>query len=259
MATLNRIYKGKDVEMLTVCATITQQAITHQTFLIANRPTWANPFFPNLQARIQLAFSNYLGIDNAQQMRQATLIVLGLQKNALTNLAQFKVQVSEDFKTNKPQLKQILTTLGITQHLKAAQQLDQEALVELLLKFQLNMSTTLQTQITTAGTPASLISTITSYATTIQNANITQETLKGNRKTITQAALTEFNDIYSQTISVAKISAKLFTNNIAIKDKFSFSKTLKTLNHLPGNPIPTTTTTTTPPTNNNNNTPPPTN
>ena len=224
---LKRAYKGKNVDMLTSCATIVEQAINHKPFLVSKRANWSDPFFPDIQTRIQNAFSNFLGIDNAQQMREATQVLTDIQKNALHDLAEFKVQIMEDFKNNKTRRDEILTRLDFTAHHKDAQNKDQEALIQLLLTFKQNMTAALQTEIIKSGTSATLITTINAYADVLKNSDITQETLKGSRKVITQAGVDE---IYNQVISIAKISAKFFKDDKAIKDKFSFAKTLKTLN-----------------------------
>jgi hypothetical protein len=208
--TLKRTYTGKDVDMLTAAETIIDQAIIHKPFLITKRATWVDPFFPDLKAQINSAFQNFLGIDNAQQMRAATQLLIGFQSTALNDLAEFKVQIMEDFKSNKVRRAEILTLLGFTSQLKKAQNKDQEALIELLYQFQQNMSTTLQTEITTAGMSPIIFTTITGYATTLKNSNITQETLKGNRKVISQAGVTEFNAIYAKVISIAKIASSFF-------------------------------------------------
>lgn len=234
--TLKRAYKGKDVEMLTVCDTMIDQAIIYKATLIAKRTTWADPFFPNLKTRIADAFSNYLGIDNAQQMRDATQIVTGIQQNATRDLAEFKIQVEEDFKKDKKRLKEILTRLGFTAHHKTAQRGDQEAMIELLLQFKKNMTTTLQNEITAKGTALNLITAIIGYADTLKNSNITQETMKGSRKIITQEAVTEFNEIYNQVISVAKIAAKFFKGDKAKQDLFSYKKGLENLNQTRNTP-----------------------
>lgn len=39
-----RIYKGKDVDMLTVCETIIENAIAQKEFLVSKRKTWESPF-----------------------------------------------------------------------------------------------------------------------------------------------------------------------------------------------------------------------
>jgi hypothetical protein len=237
---LKRAFKGKDVDMLTACATIIEQAIIHKTFLISKRSIWADPYFPNLKLRISNAFPNYLGIDNAKEMRAATQVVIGIQKNALRDIALFKVQITEDFKNNKIRRDELLTLLGFTAHLKDAQNKDQEALIELLLKFKQNMTPAIQSEITSAGTALTLITTIIGYADVLKNSNITQETMKGSRKVISAAAVTEFNDIYNITISVAKISAKFFKDDAAMRDKFSYAKALSNMNQT--KPVPPKTT-----------------
>lgn len=236
--TLKRAYKGKDVEMLTSCSTIIDHAIEHKPFLISKRANWVDPFFPALKTRIDNAFTNILGVDNAQQMRTATQVVLGIEANALPALSEFKIQLMEDFKNNKTRRDEILTNLGFTSHLKAAQQKDQEALIQLLLSFKLNMTATLKTEITNAGTALATITTIIGYAQVLKDSNITQETMKGSRKVITEAGVKEFNEIYTKVISVAKISANFFKTDKAIQDKFSYSKTIKNLNHPPKNNPP---------------------
>jgi hypothetical protein len=66
MATIKRVYSGKDVDMLTASATIVEQAILHKEFLIEKRPNWADPFLSEKQTKIENAFSEYLGIDNSK-------------------------------------------------------------------------------------------------------------------------------------------------------------------------------------------------
>lgn len=229
MATIKRVYTGKDVDMLTTSATIVEQAISHKDFLIEKRPSWADPFLTDIQTSINNAFSEYLGIDNAKEMREQTQLVNKIQKDALTQLAEFKVQIVEDFKKDKQRLNEILNQLGFTTNLKSAQNKDQQSLIELLLQFKTNMTPTLQTEITTKGTNPTLITAIIAFADQLKNNNISQETMKGTRKEVSQAGVTVLNDIYNQTISIAKISAKFFKDDKAIKDQFSFAKTMKGL------------------------------
>ena len=150
-----RIYTGKDVDMLTAASTIIENAIAEKDFLISKRATWADPFLGDIKTRINDAFSNYLGIDNARDMREATRVVLNLQSEILPKLAEFKVQIDIDFKN--PRRTEILNQLGFNAHLKKAQKKDQEALIELLFKFSLNLTPPLNAEITANGTAQSLI------------------------------------------------------------------------------------------------------
>jgi hypothetical protein len=228
-----RHHPGKDVEMLTVTSTITDNAISCVEFLSGKRPVWADPFFPELRERINRAFSKYLGIDAASVQRGATQIVLQLQSASLSDLSEFKVQLEADFKSNKPRLTEILRQLGYTDYYKLAKNKDQEGLIQLLYRFSGALTPALRTEITSKGTDAAYLDRISSYADRLSQANITQETVKGARKTITEEAVTEFNAIYDEVVSIAKIAHNFYKGNPNRQDEFSYAKILKKLNAHP--------------------------
>lgn len=215
--------------------TICTSAQANLAFLVTKRANWADPFFPDLKARITLAFSEHLGIDNAQALRTATTVLKAVQIPAQKDLAEFKVQIDVDFNNDKPKRDEILNVLGFTAHLKDVQNGDQEALIELLMKFKENISTH-QADIIAKGMSATTITTITGYADTLKNANVTQETAKGTRKTITDAALTEFNAIYEIISGVCKINFNLYKDDKPRQDMFSFSKVVSNMNTPPPGP-----------------------
>jgi len=230
MSVKQRNYNVKDVDMLVTASTIIESAIKNKAFLITKRTTWADPFFANLKTRIDNAVQNFLGVDSAKNLRQATAVVIGLQKNAITDLAEFKIQIVEDFKNDKPRRDEILNQLGFTSYHKQAQKGDQEGLINLLFQYKTNMVAALKTEITAKGTAATLIDRIITYANTLKNADVTQETFKGTRKELTEASLKEFNEIYEAVISICKISTKFLKDKPALKDQFSFNKVAKVLN-----------------------------
>jgi hypothetical protein len=230
MATSQRNYNIKDVDMLVTASTVIESAITNKALLQSKRSTWADPFFDDLKTRIDTAIQTYLGIDSAKDLRQATQTLIGIQTQALSHLAECKVQITEDFKSNKIRRDEILNQLGFTTYHKDAQKGDQEALINLLFQFKTNLTGTLKAEISTKGTPVILLDTIAGYADTLKNADITQETFKGQRKTITATALKEFNEIYDAVISICKISNKFYKDQPHIQDQFSFNKVAKVLN-----------------------------
>lgn len=193
----------------------------------------ADPFFGNLKTRIDNAFSNYLGIDSASDQRKATQIVTQIQAVALDDLAEVKIQIEEDFKSDKPRRDEILKILGFADYHKKSQARDQEVLIQLLYRFKVNLSTELKSEITEKGTDEATFDRITSYADQMASANITQETLKGSSKLITAEAVTEFNAIYDEVISVAKIARNFYKGNPNKQDEFSYAKILKKLNSAP--------------------------
>ena len=228
--TIARKYKTKDVEMLTATATIIENAIGNKTLLQSKRTTWADPFFDNLKTQIETITETYLGKDAAQEMRKATQIVIGIQSQALSVLAEFKVQIEQDFKDTPVQKTEILTQLGFISYHKLAQKGDQEGLVNLLFQFKTNLNPTLNTEIVSKGTAQATIDNIISYANTLKEANITQETYKGTRKEITDEAITAFNLIYDQVISISKIASNFYKTDKTKQQLFSFAKVTATLN-----------------------------
>ena len=232
MATkIKRKYNNKDIEMLTATSTIIENAIANKTFLQSKRSTWANTFFEDLKTQIENVTETYLGKDAAKQMRDATQIVLGIQKQALIDLAEFKVQVEEDFKENSIQKTKILKNLGFADYHKIAQKGDQEGLVNLLFQFKTNMTAILKAEIIAKGTAEITINNIVGYAEVLKNANIDQETFKGTRKEITDEAIIAFNDIYDTVISIAKISSNFYKTDKTKQQQFSYSKVSSNLNN----------------------------
>jgi hypothetical protein len=227
MTEVKRAFSGKDVDMLTACCTLIERAEELKDELVKNRPKWVDPFFPDLSKRLYDAFPNLLGIDNAKELRQATQVVNQLHKTASRDIALFKVQVEEDFKNDKVRRNEILTLLGFTGLLRDAQRNSQQALIELLLTFKANMTPDLQKEITAAGMNGELITKITDYADQLNESNITQETLKGNRKMVSAEAVTELNGLYSEVISVARIATKIFKGDKTKQAAFSFSQIMK--------------------------------
>ena len=75
-----------------------------------------------------------------------------------------------------------------------------------------------------------VINSITGHTDVLRNLNITQETLKGNRKEISQEATIAFNEIYGKVIKIAKIAYNFYKGNNVEQEKFSYSKVLKNLN-----------------------------
>src|SRR3954469_22364935 len=174
-------FKGKDVELITVLSIIVEAAILHKEILQPKRSNWADPYFDNVKGRIDSATQTFLGVDSAKDLRQSTQAINGIQNEALPLLAEFKVQVEEDYKKDVPRRNEIFKQLGFTDFHGAAQRKDQEALVNLLFQFKQNMTADLSDEITAKGTLLSTITTITGFADAVKGANISQETMKAGR------------------------------------------------------------------------------
>jgi hypothetical protein len=225
-----RKYPTKDIEMLTTASVIIENAIANKTFLQTKRANWTDAFLDNIKTQIQTTTDNHLGKDAAKNMRQASQIVYTIQATAKTNLSELKIQIEEDYKQNPTQKTEILTQLGYTSYYKQVQKNDQEALVNQLFQYKQNLTPALKADIIAKGTAEATLDAITAQAQILKDANITQETLKGSRKEITNEAIIAFNEIYDQIISIAKISQRLYKGDTIKKEQFSFAKVAANLN-----------------------------
>ena len=230
MSTPERIYNTKDVDMLLAIETIIDSAIANKTFLQTKRSNWADPYFQNIKTQINTIIQDNLGVDSAKELRQATIAVKAIQTNALTDLAEIKVQIEQDFKTQPDRKSEILNQLGYTNYYALATTRDQEGLINLLFQYNTNLTPALKAEIVAKGTAATALDAINAYAQTLKDANVLQEGTKGTRKEITSETIQIFNEIYSTVSSIAIIAAKFFKTDAAKKDQFSFAKVSKALN-----------------------------
>ena len=224
---VKRNFKGSDAEMLTAISTITQAAIENQAALAAKRASWADPFFTNLKTEIDDVTKTYLGADSVKDLRKATQTIEAIQATALGNLEEIKVQVERDFRQDKTTRDELLNELGYAAFFKAAAKKDQNALVQLLFRFKQGLTPDVQAQLTEKGIDAGTLTTLIGFADVLNNANVTQETFKSNRKISTQAAVNALNDVYGKAMDVAIIAAKLFKGDAAKQARFSYSRAMK--------------------------------
>lgn len=226
-----RVYNGADASMLTALAVIMGTATTPtiKTFLLSKRSNWADPHFKSLTDDINDAFKNVLGVKSKTDQVKATKELYAAVEAVIPKLRSFKEQVEVDFEDDNRE-KQILNSLGFALWAKV-QKGSQEALVELLATFNENMNSTLQKEITDAGTDVTYITDISKYADIVKDANIKQEGLKNNSKTVTADGIVELNKVYNNVMKVAKIAASLYTEigDTTTAEKFNYSKALAAL------------------------------
>ena len=236
MSSVTRKYHCKDVDMIITAATVMEAAIKNKDFLQSKRSVWKDPFFSQIQKQIDEVTRTCLGADSAATLRKATQAINGIQEDAILLLAEVKVQVTEDFKSDKARRDEILNLLGFKGYHKDAQKGNQEALVQLLYHFKNNLSKELSAEIAGKGTDAAVLDKITQYADILKKAEVTQETYKGERKNITGANIEDLNDVYGKVISICKIATKFFKGKVDIQSQFNFKEVVKKLSLYPKNP-----------------------
>jgi hypothetical protein len=219
-----RKYNCSDIVLLTTSSTLVENCTLNKADLVAKRTTWEDPFFPDLETRIDNLVKKYIGVDSAKDLRNATILLKDIQAKALTKLGDVKAQIEADFVKEPTTKKELLTNLGFVTYYTQAANKNQEATVNLLFQFKQNMTDATKTKITSKGTAAATINEIITYADTLNDANVTQETFKSNRPNITEEAVKKFNDLYIDILAICKIAQRFYKDNISLKETFSFTK-----------------------------------
>lgn len=230
--TLLRKYNCSDVEMLMASKKIGESFTTNLAILAANRTDWTPEYAKDLLKRIDAGLEK-LGVDAKKDLRAATSVLDSVQSPVQKDLAFFKTSIDDDFKNDAPKRVEIMRTLGFTEHLRGVQKGNQESLIELLYTFSMNMTPILKAELTAKGMKATFIDTISGYAGTLKDANVTQETFKSSTKEITLEVRDTFEAIYTEIIGICKKASKLFNDQPVKKDQFTFSKVVKQLGSAP--------------------------
>ena len=225
-----RKFKCKAIELLIIGETIATVAATHVEALAKRRAAFTLAYFDELKTNIDKAYTDVLGVDNAQQMKDATQLLGSMMKPAKNDLVDFNKQLTFDFRKNATRLKQLKDQLGFITHYAKLKSGDQENFIQLLAKFKTNMLADTKTEILTQGTDANLIDRILGYANTLKNANVTQEVGKLLRKELTQQDISTLNDLYDQLVLINNIARRSNLSD-TVKNTFWFPALLINLNN----------------------------
>ena len=223
MTRILRKHHCKDVDLLVASAIVLENAMTHKTTLQSRRSNWADPFFDDLLAEVDLVTQSLLGGDSAKNLCAATMEIRRMQEDSLRILALVKVQLEVDFKPDPLRRSTLLKELGFGD-LRRARNGSQEALIQLLHQFRLTLTPTLQQKIVAKGTAAGLLETLRQNADTLVVQNILQESHKGFRIAQTAERTAAFNALYEKIILICKVAHTFFKGNGVVQQQFSFSR-----------------------------------
>lgn len=223
-------YKVKDVDMLIAISTIVENAKLNQVFLESKRSTFTMDYFNQLQTEIDAVIQDFLGVDNAKQLRDSTALLYASQNQALLLASEMKLQIELDFKDTKAEM---MTNLGFSEFWERARKKDQEALINLLYRFKTNLTPALKATMIANGTIASDIDALIAKAGELKASDTAQEANKANRPIGTETEQKAYNVVYDKAMDLAKLAAKFYKGNASRQSLFSFSKVSKTINASP--------------------------
>ena len=207
--------------------TILQSMLENLGELSKVRTNWTEPYVTELILRVDTAIENFLGLDKQQSLREATDLLNNIMTPALRDLGFVKTQIEVDFSKEAGEM---LKTLGLNINIHS---INQEGLIQLLYSFKKGMTPNLMTAMTQKGTNPVLIDGIIAYANQLQQANLSQESLKSMTQEVSKEAVDTFNGIYSEVIGIGKIASKFYQNDRLKKDQFTFTKVVKKMGIAP--------------------------
>lgn len=225
-----RLYSCKDVDMLMASKTIAENLLANQAKLASKRSSWTRDYAIGLSARIDQIIETYLGLDKKKDQRDATAFLNSISKTALHNLLLIKTQIEVDFNSEAAG---IIKNLGYPKALKVFQGGHQEEMIELLYAFKKGMTPELKSRIVEKGTNPELIETLIAYATEMQQANLTQELLKETSQSVSEEALSAFNQVYEEIIGICKIASGFYSEEPLKKEMFTFSRVVEAMGARP--------------------------
>lgn len=224
---MNRKFNFKPLPMLVAALTVADHFEAEKTVFNAEKPSWNEAWLADFRQAINLILNEYYGVNTREELQKQTDLVEELAGKAYDDLAMVKTQIERGFRTTPERTGWILDKLGFRAFYGKASNHNQSTLIGLLLAFRNNLDEALRAELLQKGVNAGRMVNLFSYADTLNQANITQESLKGSTKLDTEKALSSLNDIYDQAMDICTVGQKLFKDNRLKKDLFVFSRLVK--------------------------------
>jgi len=193
----------------------------------ARRATLTPEYIAALTQRIEAGLK-LVAADTLFDQKNATLLVDQVMLQVKDLLLDFRAGIKANFRKDKARINFMMQSLGFEKYYDAVEKKSQEATVGLLFTFNENIPQFKQ-EIIDKGTNPQLITDICDHAKTLQNADITQESLKGVSKILTETQQQELNDIYDEVMSICTDGKFIFRNDPAQKELFSFDRIVSRL------------------------------
>lgn len=234
MQVVDRLYKGKDLEMLLSLLVLTESLIAHQRLLVVKRPAWSGPFFANLRDRVVSIARNYLGIPDLSQLKNSILAVKVDQATVLGMLSKFNMQAKSCYQSQGERKLEVLKILGLSDYYQLANKSKEvEVLIKLLYQFEGSMTTDLQAEMVSLGMAQQQIDGLLSYVVRLRKAGVMPSVFTAEAREITPNTVVALNNIYQEVMSFCETAETIIKNQQILKNDFSYSKIFKRFSTMP--------------------------
>ena len=173
-------FNFKPLPMLVAALTVADHFEEEKEVFIAEQPSWNDPFIIDFRQSVSSVMNEYFGVNTREGLQKQTVLVNQLAGKAKTDLDMLKTQIERGFRTVPGKSQEILSKLGFGAYWGKASNNNQTMLISLLLSLRNNLTAELRTGLEQNGVNPARIRNLLSYAETLNQANITQESLKGS-------------------------------------------------------------------------------
>jgi hypothetical protein len=213
--------------MLIAALTVADHFEQEKETFVNEMPAWSDPFIADFRATVELILTEYFGSSSREELQEQTNLVNELTEKAKDDLEMVKTQIERGFRNDLKEQQSIIQQLGFRAYWSKASRNNQSEMIGLLLTFSSHLDEAMRTKLEQHQVNPGRLTNIMGYADTLNQANITQESLKGSSKLDTKESISALNDAYAQAMDICAIGKSLFKHEPVKRELFVFSKLVK--------------------------------
>lgn len=223
-----RVYKGRDIMMLTALHIIIKAFLKFQKILGEVQLNWTIEFGNALLKKIDSTKRRVIGNSTKTDLKSVSDELYALQDDVEDLLSQLKTQIEVNFRKDESLCEIMLQDTGYTEFYSKASKGQQEALIGLLTAFTENIGK-YEKHLTEKGINPTIWKRITSFTHLVAETEAIQELTKADAARINGELVDEMNELYLEVIGICKIAVKVFHDQPRIKRYFTYSIVLKSM------------------------------
>lgn len=220
--TVKRKFSVKPAVMLTAAKTVGKNLETNMD-KFGDYPHLTQEWLNGLYGDIDV-MNKKIGVKANEQQHIATIAINAMEAGATKTALTIKNQMERGFKKNKARLGELIDLLGYKTNWTKANKGNQNALLELLHTFNNHADSSLYGELTAHQVAAVHIDKMKEFAQMMNEANVTQESLKSASPTLTAETNTALNDIYDKVMDICSAGKIIFRDDPVKKALFNFTK-----------------------------------
>lgn len=227
MKKVKRRYTNSDASMLIAASTIIMGAIKDSEQLMEGDTTYTPEYLQTFYARIGTESADIIGTNNIVEQRIQTMKLVEAHKKGIHELGLTKIFIGNKYAADPERRDELLTNLGFKEWYAGAVDENQQAMGELLISFNENLTPALEQELTGKGMPQKRVTLLRSLAGTYNESNVLQEEKKGAHLILTEGEIIRLNAIYDEVIALCKMAQLLFDDSPAIKARYIYDRIVR--------------------------------